>query len=181
MIKTGKIPVIFLILICFIAAAAAAQDITVVTSVSVIFDAPSAETDPLEWTKEKLQNIYLEHLRAEGYLPSVDVDGDIYFKVSGDNYFIIIDESDLQFFQVYTGFTLGAVSMEDALNAANYSNRRSKVAKITISSNGLIASVTAELLLNDPADFSPVFARALSLMRNAEINFLANLSEITIK
>ena len=178
MIKMGKIPVILLIFICFLAIPAAAQDITVVTAVSVALDAgTTAET--VEWTREKLQNIYIEHLRMEGYLPSVDVDGDIQFRGSGDNYFIIIDENDLQFFQVYTGFTLGAISMEDALNAANYSNRRSKVAKITVSSNGLIASVTAELLLEDPRDFSPVFARALSLIRNAEINFLAQLSEIT--
>jgi len=179
MIKVGKIPVISLIFICFLAIPAAAQDITVVTAVSVALDSGTPET--VEWSKEKLQFIYTEQLRSEGYLPSVDVDGDIQFKVSGDNYFIIIDENDLQFFQVYTGFTLGAVSAEDALNAANYSNRRSKVAKVTISSNGLIASITAELLLEDPRDFSPVFARALSLMRNAEINFLANLSEITSK
>jgi len=129
------------------------------------------------WTKEGLQNIYLEHLRVEGYVPSIDVDGDIQFKVSGDNYFIIIDENDLQFFQVYTGFSLGAVALENALNAANSSNRRSKVAKVTISPEGPIASITAELLIDDPKDFAPVFARALSLMRNAENNFFNFLKE----
>jgi len=143
-----------------------------------------------EWTRIDLQNIYIEHLREEGYLPTVDVDGDIQFKVSGDNYFIIIDEKDLQFFQIYMGFSLGAISFEDAVAAANHANRRSKVAKITISPSavsgvngayapaGGIASITIELLLNDPREFKPVFARALSLIRNAESIFRNNLREM---
>jgi len=130
-----------------------------------------------EWTKADLQSIYVEYLRGEGYLPSIDVDGDIQFKVSGDNYFIIIDENDLQFFQIYMGFSLGAITPEEALNAANYSNRRSKVVKVALSSDGKVASITAELLLEDPRDFIPVFSRAISLMRNAENNFMGQLKE----
>jgi len=129
------------------------------------------------WTRADLQSIYMEHLRQEGYLPSIDDDGDIHFKVSGDNYFIIINDDDLQFFQVYTGFHLGDITPEDALNAANISNRRSKVAKVAISSDGKIASITAELLLENPIGFIPVFSRALSLMRNAERNFMAQITE----
>jgi len=131
-----------------------------------------------EWTRADLQDIYMDHLRDEGYVPLIDPDGDIQFKVSGENYFIIIDERDIQFFQIYMGFSLGAVSIEDALAAANFSNRRSKVAKVAVSADGRIASVTAELLLNDPRDFIPVFSRALSLMRNAENNFLTALREL---
>lgn len=130
------------------------------------------------WTKADLQSIYVEYLRNEGYLPSIDVDGDIQFKVSGYNYFIIIDENDLQFFQVYTGFSLGASSLENVAIAVNFTNRRSKVAKIAVSSDGRVASITAELLLNDPRDFKPVFARTLSLIRNAENNFLSYLREL---
>jgi len=127
------------------------------------------------WTKADLQSIYVEYLRNEGYLPSIDVDGDIQFKVSGDNYFIIIDENDLMFFQIYMGFTIGAVRAEDALDAANFSNRRSKVVKVALSSDRTIASITAELLLEDPRDFVPIFSRAISLMRNAENNFMNQL------
>ena len=129
------------------------------------------------WTKADLQSIYMEHLRQEGYLPSIDDDGDILFKVSGDNYFIIINDDDIQFFQIYMGFSLGSISAQDALGAANISNRRSKVAKVAISSDGKIASITAELLLENPDGFVPVFSRALSLMRNAERNFMAQLAD----
>jgi len=157
MAKIGKIFAFLIIISSFSAFQAAAQT---------------------EWPRASLQNIYMEHLRAEGYLPSIDVDGDIQFKVSGYNYFIIIDENDLQFFQVYTGFSLGASSLENVAIAVNFTNRRSKVAKIAVSSDGRVASITAELLLNDPRDFKPVFARTLSLIRNAENNFLSYLREL---
>jgi len=134
-----------------------------------------------EWTRADLQSIYMEHLRHEGYVPSVDIDGDIQFKVSGDNYFIIIDENDLQFFQIYMGFSLGAIDFEDAMNAANHANRRSKVAKITVSPDGRIASITIEILLNDPRDFEPVFARSLSLVRNAENIFRNRIRDISLE
>ena len=154
--KSGKILAIIIILGGILIFHAAAQD----------------------WTKADLQSIYMEHLRQGGYLPLIDDDGDILFKVSGDNYFIIINEDDIQFFQVYMGFSLGAVSAEEALDAANISNRRSKVAKVAISSDGKIASITAELLLDNPAGFAPVFSRALSLMRNAERNFMIQLQNL---
>jgi hypothetical protein len=127
------------------------------------------------WTKTDLQNTYLEYLRQEGYPPTVDRDGDIEFKVAGETYFIIVDENDLHFFQVYRGFSLEAISAESALNAANYSNRSSKVVKVAFSPDRRVVSFTAELLLNDPKDFIPVFSRAISLIRNAENNFMTQL------
>ena len=101
----------------------------------------------------------------------------IYKKTLFINYFIIINDDDIQFFQIYMGFSLGSISAQDALGAANISNRRSKVAKVAISSDGKIASITAELLLENPDGFVPVFSRALSLMRNAERNFMAQLAD----
>jgi len=128
-----------------------------------------------KWTKANLQNVYMEYLRQEGYMPSVDCDGDILFKVSGNSYFIIVNENDLQFFQVYMGFKMETVSAENILAAANYSNRSSKVVKVTFSPDNKIVSITAELLLNDPKDFIPVFSRAISLIQNAENNFISQI------
>jgi len=143
--------------------------------------AQNAAQSPLEeWSKPDLQSIYMEHLRNEGYVPAIDIDGDIQFKVSGDNYFIIIDENDVQFFQIYMGFSLGSINPEEAVTAANFSNRRSKVAKISISPDGNIASITIEMILKDPRDFMPVFARSLSLIRNAEGIFRSHLKDISV-
>jgi len=138
-----------------------------------IFVFPAVSQD---WTKEDLQNAYMDYLRQEGYLPTIDLDGDIQFKVAGDTYFIIVDDKDLQFFQVYTGFRMDTVSQDAALNAANSSNRSSKVVKVAFSPDRSVVSITAELLLNDPKDFIPVFKRAISLIINAENNFMAQLN-----
>jgi len=172
MTKWGIIPVFILIFGLFTVFPAAAQEAAALSA-----GAPA----PVEWTREDLQSIYIEYLRHEGYMPFIDSDGDIQFKVSGDNYFIIVDEKDLQFFQIYLGFSLGVASRDDVLNAANNANRLSKTAKVSISSDeshGIIVSITAELLLNNPAEFVYVFPRALSLMRNAENNFIKQLSDI---
>ncbi|MCL2174955.1 MAG: YbjN domain-containing protein [Treponema sp.] len=144
-----------------------------------IFSAAAQE----EWTREGLQDIYMEHLTVEGYRPEVDPDGDIQFRVLGSNYFIIVDEGDLKFFQIYTGFWLDEMSMEDAYELVNIANRRSKVAKVSLSYSPeeperLIVSITAELLLNSPKDFSVVFPRALSLLANAKSIFQAQLAKL---
>jgi hypothetical protein len=140
-----------------------------------IFVFPAASQQ--EWTREDLQSVYMEYLRQEGYMPSIDDDGDILFKVAGNSYFIIIDETDLQFFQIYMGFKMETLSPEIALNAVNYSNRSSKVVKVAFSPDRKIISITAELLLNDPKDFIPVFSRAISLIQNAENNFISQIRE----
>jgi hypothetical protein len=139
-----------------------------------IFIFPAASQQ--QWTREDLQSIYLEYLKQEGYPPKVDSDQDIEFKVAGETYYIIVDENDIHFFQIYRGFRLSeTISLETALNAAIYSNRRSKVVKVTFSPDRNVVSITAELLLNDPKDFIPVFSRAISLIRNAENNFMAQV------
>jgi hypothetical protein len=166
--KMGKILIMTIVFGILIAFPAVAQN-------AAQFSAPDTE-----WSKPDLQSIYMEHLRNEGYVPSIDIDGDIQFKVSGDNYFIIIDEKDVKFFQIYMGFSLSSINPEDAFLAANFSNRRSKVAKTSISSDGNIASITVEMILNDPRDFAPVFARALSLIRNAENIFRSHLKDISV-
>jgi hypothetical protein len=154
-----------------------AQILTIILIFGVFFIFPVSAQERVEWTRNTLQNMYMQYLREEGYLPSVDEDGDILFKVSGNNYFIIIDESDPQFFRIYTGVSLGSFLPEDAQTAANYANMRSKVVKVYISSDGRSAAINTELLLPDPQGFKPVLSRALSLMRLAENNFFSQLRD----
>jgi hypothetical protein len=155
-----------------------AQISAVILIFGVFFVFPASAQVETEWTKAVLQNMYMEYLREEGYLPSVDEDGDILFKVSGSNYFIIVDENP-QYFRIYTGVSLGSFLPEDALSAANYINMHSRVAKVYISSDGRSVAFNTELLLSDPRNFKPVLARALSLMRFAENNFFKELEEST--
>jgi len=156
-----------------------AQILTVILIFGVFFAFPATAQEGTAWTKDILQNMYMQYLLEEGYLPSVDEDGDILFKVSGNTYFIIIGDEDFQngllFFRIYTGVSLGDFLPENALSAANYINMHSMVAKIYISSDGKSAAINTELLLTDPRDFKSVLSRALSLMRFAESNFFSQL------
>jgi len=148
-----------------------------------IFSAAAQDDWTAEWTRESLQDIYMEHLITEGFRPEIDDDGDIQFKVLGSNYFIIIDDVDLNFFQLYTGFWLDDMTMEEAYDMVNYANRRSKVAKISLSASEdepdrLIVSITAELLVDHPEDFVFVFNRAISLLANAKSIFQGQLAKL---
>ena len=148
-----------------------------------IFSAAAQDGGAKEWSREDLQNIYIQHLTSEGFKPEIDYDGDIQFKVMGSNYFIIIDDVDLKFFQLYTGFWLDDTAMEDAYDLVNFANRRSKVAKISLSASNdepdrLIVSITAELLIDHPEDFVFVFNRALSLLSNAKSIFQSQLVKL---
>lgn len=42
--------------------------------------------------KAETVKIYSDFLREEGYVPQIDKDGDIVFKVEGGTYLIILDE-----------------------------------------------------------------------------------------
>ena len=152
------------------------------TAAPVPTAAPAPAVNP-EFTRDALQRMYMDRITIEGYRPEVDADGDIQFRVLGSNYFIIIDESDLQFFQIYTGFWLDDISLEEAYEKVNYANRRSKVAKISLSTSDdepgrVIVSITAELLVENPRDFEKVLPRALSLLANARNIFQLQLAKL---
>jgi len=154
-----------------------AQIFSVILFFGVFFTFSVFAQEEAEWTREALQDMYTQFLREEGYLPSIDEDGDILFKVSGNNYFIIIDENDIQFFRIYRGVSLGSFSPQTALAVANNLNIVSKIAKVYISTDERSAAINTELLLSDPRDFRPVLSRALSLMMFAENNFFSRLRD----
>jgi len=136
----------------------------------------------LEWSRAGLQEMYMEYLSREGFVPEVDKDNDIKFKVSGNNYYVIIDESEPKFFHIYTGFLLDNMTMEAAYDLVNYTNRRSKVAKLSLSphsSGKLVVSISAELLLDKPEDFQLIFTRTLSLIDNAKYIFQTQVKQRT--
>ena len=154
-----------------------AQIFTIILIFGVFFAFTASAQEGTVWTKNDLQNMYMEVLREEGYLPAIDEDGDILFKVSGSNYYIIINESEPRFFRIYRGVSLGSFLPEDAIAIANDLNMYSMVAKVYISSDRKSAAINTELLLPEPQDFRPVFKRAISLMMFAENNFFDQLRD----
>ena len=129
-------------------------------------------------SKEQLQRLYVEHLEAEGYRPSIDVDGDVQFKREGRTYFIIISEKDPEFFRLVLA---NIWKIEDDLErsrvlvAADHSNAVSKVAKVYMVKDNVWVCV--ELFLAAPEDFRGIFERSMSAMEAGVSNYVERMRE----
>lgn len=84
-------------------------------------------------TKTEYQQFYMDYLTGEGYRPEVDSDGDVSFKREGLTYYIIVTETDAEFFEMALPNIHSVTSeseREKAYLAADYSNAKSKVSKV---------------------------------------------------
>ena len=127
---------------------------------------------------ERRRQVFVQHLKSEGFAPKIDKDGDVVFKIEGGIYYIAMDKNDPEFFRmVYPRFweTESEAERLKALDAANHSNVRCKVSKVMVSSGNVSAAI--EMLLPDPSDFEKVFGRCVGLLRNGVNTFLARVRE----
>jgi hypothetical protein len=130
-------------------------------------------------TARELQDMYMDYLREEGYVPSVDSDGDIAFKVEGGSYYIIVDEDDPTYFIIlYPNFWEIESEEERALasDVIMYVNDTTKVAKIYITSWD-DTSIEAGIFLNTAEDFVHHFPRMMTVMRLARQKFIDGMDE----
>lgn len=132
------------------------------------------ELESVEKAMSKAQRIevILEHIKSEGYVPSIDDDGDILFKCEGRSYYVILDENDEQFYRlVFPNFwTIESdEERERVIRAAVQASAKTKVAKIFPVKDDTWASI--ELFLSGPEEFSGVFARSLSALQSAVRTF----------
>ena len=129
-------------------------------------------------SREELQELYLEYLKIEGYVPKIDDDGDVMFKAEGRTYFIDVNEKDPQFFRLVFPFFWKIEDEEErtrAFQAANHANLETKVAKVFVVNDDTWASV--ELFVEKPEDFQPVFTRSLASIRASVDVFAAKMTE----
>jgi hypothetical protein len=129
-------------------------------------------------TKGDLQNMYVSYLEEEGYAPSIDSDGDITFKIEGRNYYIIVDEDDSIFFQIYyPNFWEIETEAERAKASAVIMsvNRTTKIAKVYITSRDN-TSIDAGILLNTPEDFKGHFSRMIDAVQLARSKFVVGMN-----
>lgn len=123
-------------------------------------------------SKAERISVILEHIRTEGYVPTIDDDGDILFKAEGRSYFVILDENDEQFYRLaFPNFW--SIDDEDererVIHAASHATTKTKVAKIFPVKDDTWASV--ELFLSGPEEFNGVFVRSLSALQSAVRTF----------
>lgn len=123
-------------------------------------------------TEAKFTDVYVEYLANEGYRPELDKDGDVMFKKESGTYLIMVDKDDAEYFRLSFPNFWPLKTPEDqskALEACNYANRMSKVAKLTMFPNNVWANI--ELYVPNREGFKPVFERSLRSLTNAISNF----------
>ena len=126
-------------------------------------------------TKSDFQKMYMAYLSKQGYDPSVDEDGDIFFKIQGYSYYILVNEKDPQMFEVMYMINVRDIPLQKSLEAANYASRNSDAASVFILKDGKTAVISVITLLLKPADWQKFFPRIIDLINDAEKNFSSQL------
>ncbi|HOI00363.1 MAG TPA: hypothetical protein PLE85_07430 [Bacteroidales bacterium] len=131
-----------------------------------------------EYSKKQLQQMYVNFLKDEGYKPEVDDDGDVKFKREGRTYFILVQETDMEFFTIILPNIWEIESEEErakVIVACDASNAKTKVTKVYSFKDNVW--VTVELFIRQPEDFKGVFARAMNAIDSGAGNFVSKMRE----
>ena len=126
--------------------------------------------------KSEKAQMYVDFLKAEGYLPEIDSDGDVRFKKEGGNYYIAVDATDDEFFRVvFPGFwpIESEEERDQALAKCNEANAGAKVAKVFIVQDSVWASL--ELFVSTPDAFKGVFSRGMGALRYGVERFVQGM------
>jgi hypothetical protein len=140
----------------------------------VSFVLVSAAVLPAQTTRASLQTMYMDYLRGEGYVPSIDDDGDVRFRYEGGTYYIIVMEDDLKYLRILYPNFWEIESEEELLRAystASYVNRTTKIAKVFLNRSEDDVSIVGETLLDTPEDFKNFFKRILNAVGTAKADF----------
>lgn len=131
-------------------------------------------------TKESLQAMYSEFLKAEGFNPEVDKDGDVAFKREGRVYFIDVGgaQKDPQYFRMALPNIWPIESEQErakVLAAVDYANMRTKVCKTHTVGNNVWVAV--EVFVAKPSDFKAIFGRSLNAIDGSTAVFVKKMRE----
>jgi hypothetical protein len=118
-----------------------------------------------EMTKKDIQKMYMDYLKAEGYIPEIDEDGDVRFKREGKTYFISADSTDLECFRLVLANIWEIESEEERDKvrlAMNVCNADAKVAKAYMVRDNVWVAI--ETFIAKPEDFKAIFKRSISAL-----------------
>lgn len=119
-----------------------------------------------------------EFLREEGYVPKIDDDGDLAFKMEGKTFFVIFDEADQSFVRiVHPNFW--SIDDEDERSRVEQASLKAtaetKVAKVFPIEDDTWASI--ELFSSSIENTKRVFPRALRALSAAISSFLKEMRD----
>ncbi|MDR0498739.1 MAG: YbjN domain-containing protein [Holophagales bacterium] len=130
-------------------------------------------------TKSQLQQMYVSYLKAEGYQPSIDSDGDVKFTAEGLSLYIDIDEQlkDPNYFRIALQTSVEYKTKAErlkAFEAANIANRTTRIAKVYITSSNKTA-IIAEGFITKADDAKEHLKRMVNAMLVARKTFAENM------
>ena len=131
-------------------------------------------------TKEELQHLYLDYLKEEGFKASVDEEGDIEFKFEGDKYILFVEEKDLEYFRIQSGYGFEFKTDEDkikSLQVLNSVNYEYKLGKICVDIDEELVIVETGFFLVKPDDFKLFFKRCLGIIQGMISDFSDRVNE----
>ena len=129
-----------------------------------------------------LQEIF-DHVKTEGYVPKIDDEGDITFKVSGTGYWIKVYDSDSDgyyYIEMACQYRVKDTTLPEVQYAVNETNGGYKLAKVFyIQREGGEFSVRFEMscFVTESAEFIKYFYRYLSCVASADSGFFETLRE----
>lgn len=113
------------------------------------------------------QNIF-DFLKEEGYVPELDSDGDIRFKVEGNSYYVIVNEIDNSpmFLTLYRGFNYDESYTKTKVESVALEVNKYKGLKFMIFDNSY--SFNVEMYLVNAEHFRYTFYKHMKQMKNAQ-------------
>lgn len=120
------------------------------------------------FAQQDVQNDILSYLKHEGYLPTLDEDGDIQFKMEGIGYFVLtkeVDDADYAYVEVLASFNTDD-AYDKLLKIASEMNQDKFVCKCSVLQNDgkNIFLVSMEFITNSRANTQYQLSHALRLL-----------------
>lgn len=120
----------------------------------------------------------ISFVKAEGYMPKIDSDGDIAFKHDGDSYWIQASSYDDGYYvTVMTITSVDGGNINTIRKAMDETARGLKFVRLYSSSDGKIVLSSYSWYCVSIADFKRMFSNALSVVSTADARFIKNLLE----
>ena len=119
-------------------------------------------------TQKQLRDNILSYIKAEGFQPTIDDDGDIKFKRQGDIYYVIMSENDTDPMYVTLSkfFNYGTNLTKTKVTLATTEINKYKMCKLHVLDDSF--KLNMELYLKQSSAFTSVFYKLLDIMDSAE-------------
>ena len=118
--------------------------------------------------QRSLRDNIMSYIRAEGYQPSIDSDGDIKFKAQGDTYFVIVSDKDTSpmYVRLAKYFSYNDTFTRNKINLYAAEINRYKMCKLMANDNSFV--LDCELYLTNSTAFTSIFSKMMDILHDAE-------------